>query len=216
MKLNRTKNQQIWLSSDLHFNHKNIIKYCDRNVYDYSLNDSISLDLSVEAMNEEIIRRHNSLVKEDDYYICGGDIGFGKDVEANVDLLDRMNGHKLICWGNHDHDIKWFIKREGKDILWTGDILELSTQVKNGKNLKKQNFFICHYPVLIWNQHHKGSIMIFGHTHHTLKDENYLSRKVFEIGLDGNNLFPYNIDDIYKQIKENEIKYIDHHNEETN
>ena len=52
----------IYVTSDTHFNHKNIIEYCNR---PYS---------SVEEMNKAIIDNWNSVVKDEDTEIPGTSI----------------------------------------------------------------------------------------------------------------------------------------------
>lgn len=54
----------IFVTSDTHFNHKNIIKYCNRPFKD------------VEEMNEAIINNWNNLVTNDDVIYHLGDFGF--------------------------------------------------------------------------------------------------------------------------------------------
>ena len=55
----------IYLSGDLHFNHSNIIKYCNRPFK------------NVEEMNRVIIDNWNALIKFDDTVYHLGDFAFG-------------------------------------------------------------------------------------------------------------------------------------------
>jgi calcineurin-like phosphoesterase family protein len=81
---------EIWVSSDHHFGHKNIIKYSDRPFTD---NDE---------MHQEMIDRHNAVVGPDDTWICVGDFAFMPDEQAN-EIISSMNGrHKILVVGNHD------------------------------------------------------------------------------------------------------------------
>lgn len=52
----------IWLSSDLHLFHDNIIKYCNRPYED------------ADKMNDDIVKRWNSLVGKDDVCVVVGDV----------------------------------------------------------------------------------------------------------------------------------------------
>ena len=54
-----------WVVSDTHFNHANIIQYCDRPFAD------------VEQMNKELIKRWNNTVAKDDIVYQLGDFAFG-------------------------------------------------------------------------------------------------------------------------------------------
>ena len=79
----------IYFIADTHFNHENIIKYCNRpfkNTY---------------KMNEYIIQKWNSVVKKDDTVYHLGDVGFGSLQEVKS-LVERLNGTKILIKGNHD------------------------------------------------------------------------------------------------------------------
>ena len=79
----------IYFTSDTHFGHSNVIKFCKR---PWS---------SVKAMDEGLIRRWNSVVRPKDTVYVLGDFAFtnSKDREA---ILNRLNGIKILIQGNHD------------------------------------------------------------------------------------------------------------------
>ena len=82
----------LWFSSDHHIFHKNIIEYGKRPFKD------------VEEMNEVLIERHNALVKPSDHWTCLGDFVMGRDNQGReLGILQRMNGHKRLILGIHDH-----------------------------------------------------------------------------------------------------------------
>ena len=66
----------IWFIADPHFDHKNIIKYCERPFN------------TVEEMNQTLIERWNSVVKKDDKVFCIG--GFFLFVKKKI-LLNMQN-----------------------------------------------------------------------------------------------------------------------------
>jgi len=80
----------IWLISDTHFNHENIIDYGKRPFQ------------IVAAMNATMIQRWNKAVKPDDTVFHLGDFAFGNSVHIKF-LLDRLPGRKILIRGNHDH-----------------------------------------------------------------------------------------------------------------
>lgn len=82
--------KQQFFTSDLHFGHTNIIKYCNR---PYS---------TVDEMNEALIANWNEVVPEEnaDVYILG-DLVMGKFAE-NIKLIKELNGRKWLVSGNHD------------------------------------------------------------------------------------------------------------------
>lgn len=82
----------IFFSSDHHFWHTNVIKYCSR-PYD-----------SVEAMNDDLIARWNAAVSPDDTVYYLGD--FSLSVRA-LPIVGKLNGTKILVPGNHDHAFPW-------------------------------------------------------------------------------------------------------------
>lgn len=85
----------IFLSSDMHFHHKNILTF--------KRNDETPLRVfaDVTHMNEYIVYRHNLVVGPKDKWYCLGDVTMGKN-EAALEILGRMNGEKILIKGNHD------------------------------------------------------------------------------------------------------------------
>src|SRR5258708_5235503 len=81
--------------SDPHFGHANIIKYCDR---PFS---------NTDEMDEFLIAQHNSVVKPNDHVTCLGDLTIARGGRVQQEkfkaLIRRLNGHKRLHLGNHDH-----------------------------------------------------------------------------------------------------------------
>jgi len=96
-------NPKIYVVSDTHFSHQNIIKYCDRPFKDE------------HHMNEVLIHKWNKVIKEDDVVIHLGDVGFGS-INKIMDDLRRLNGIKYLVPGNHDYG-KHLIKYETNEIF---------------------------------------------------------------------------------------------------
>jgi len=87
---------KVWLISDNHFNHQKIIEYCNRPFK------------TVEQMNEEMIKKWNSVVKEDDKIYHLGDFGFGSK-EQIANIVSKLNGRIFLILGNHDnHTPQWY------------------------------------------------------------------------------------------------------------
>lgn len=84
---------KIFVISDTHFNHKNIIEYTCRPFK------------TAEEMNEEMIKRWNNKVGKDDLVIHLGDFALGSKEEIK-ELKNRLNGIILLIKGNHDHQSK--------------------------------------------------------------------------------------------------------------
>lgn len=82
----------IYVASDTHFGHANIIRYCNRPFAD------------VEEMDKALVENWNSIVKPEDTVIHVGDFAFvRKDYSKLKDILDSLRGNKILIRGNHDY-----------------------------------------------------------------------------------------------------------------
>lgn len=85
-----TESYNVWGWSDIHFGHKNIIRYTNRPFGD------------VSEMNEALIENfHDTVKSENDIVIWNGDIGFMPEPKIN-EILDRLPGYFIHVYGNHD------------------------------------------------------------------------------------------------------------------
>lgn len=79
---------KVFLTSDTHFYHKNIITYCNRPFE------------TVEKMNETLISNWNKVVPIDGIVFHCGDFAFGGS-EVWHKILPRLNGQIHLILGNH-------------------------------------------------------------------------------------------------------------------
>jgi calcineurin-like phosphoesterase family protein len=79
----------LWLTSDLHLGHENIIRYCDRPFAD------------VAEMDAELVRRWNERVGPDDVVWVLGDVALGP-IQRSLSLVAELAGDKRLVSGNHD------------------------------------------------------------------------------------------------------------------
>lgn len=168
-----TKN--TWITSDNHYFHKNISKYCPES-RPFS---------SVSEMTEVLIERHNSLVKPTDDWYCLGDFSFG-NYEQTKSILERLNGRKYYIFGNHDKVMK--NNDIYKHFVWMKDYAEIK--------LNKKQICLFHFPISEWHRSHYGSYHFYGHLHS--KCERGRSK---DIGCDSNNLYPYNVEELLDRLK---------------
>ena len=98
--------KDIWLVSDTHFFHSNILKFTDDN------GEFIRGKLfdTVEQMNECMLENWNSVVKPGDKVYHLGDVMMGSKEEF-LKFWPKLHGSKRLIVGNHD-DIKWMAQQE--------------------------------------------------------------------------------------------------------
>lgn len=89
----------IWIISDTHFMHKNIIKYCNRPFK------------TVEEMDEVMISNWNQSIDKDDVVIHLGDFSLGSKIKRG-ELRSKLNGTIILILGSHDGS-KYRIAKDG-------------------------------------------------------------------------------------------------------
>lgn len=157
---------KIFYISDLHLCHKNIIKLCNRPYGD------------IEEMNEDLIRRWNEVVSENDEVRILGDVGFPKnneDVEEIISLVKRLNGKKILVVGNHDYKL-----------LQNEEFVRLFASIDNYMRVtdRDRNVILSHYPMEEWDGFYRDFIHLYGHVHNndvglkTLKNRYNVSLEV--------------------------------------
>jgi len=94
------KGRRVFVVSDTHFDHTNIIRYCNRpfRYPDRSPNRT--------AMNRALISNWNLAVSRNDIVYFVGDLRFGRHSRPPGYWLKRLNGRKIIIRGSHDGDIR--------------------------------------------------------------------------------------------------------------
>jgi len=214
MKIVLEKGQRLFFTSDTHYNHSNIC----RATTTWTDADSLTRDFkSLDHMNDTIVNNINELVGENDTLIHLGDWSFGgfDKIEEFRSRIVCKNIHLVL--GNHDHHIE----RNKDDIrsLFTSvsHYLELDVRCPSrlikGK-IEKFNFVLMHYPIASWNKMNEGVMHLHGHVH-LLPHQRIAQGKAMDVGVDGNNLYPLNMFEVYNLLKNRPVKKLslpkDHH-----
>ena len=148
----------IFFTSDNHFGHKSILKFCP----------NTRQGSTVEEMDELMIQKWNSQVSVNDTVYLLGDFSF-RNAEQTVQILLRLNGNKHIVLGNHD---KWP----------NGATKKMFFSINTYKEIKVagQKVILFHFPIVEWNSMHCGSFHLYGHVH-----GNYAhSGRAMDVGID--------------------------------
>jgi len=206
LKINKTKERNIFFISDPHWCHKNVIEYDNRPFR------TESGEPDIELMNKSLIDNWNSVVSKEDIVFLLGDVVFG-GVQKTTDILNQLNGEIHLIMGNHD---------SYKILSKTGRFKTISDKmnlyVKYDDSKKGQLFILDHFANLIWDKHHNGSIHLHGHSHGSLmrspidyiRDE-YYKRKVMDVGCVNIDYTPISFDEIMDIMDNKVIDTIDHH-----
>lgn len=178
----------IWFTSDQHFDHKNIITYCNRPHSD------------LWEMTEDIIERFNLDVKDSDTTYHLGDFCFNPN---NIKpILSRLRGRHILIAGNHD---RCFAKKAAVQRYVEYGFVEVH---RRGLFLDAHELFLSHYPVSFYheqyNPRYQQSIRAYpeyktlhGHVHDLWR----YKRNLVNVGVDQQYYAPVSLEDALQQLK---------------
>ena len=198
---------KVWVTSDIHHSHKNICRgVTNWRTQDGQIPINSTRDFqTIDEMNDVLVNNINSKVGQYDTLIMLGDISFGgfENIGKFLDRLVCKNIHLVL--GNHDHHIRNNRENIQDKFISVSDYL----QVK----IYDQDFVLSHYPFSSWNGLNKGVIHLHGHVHLSNKDKWGLGKRL-DVGVDGNDYYPYSLSEIVHMMDRRSIKSeidVDHH-----
>lgn len=183
-----TTQTKVFFTSDTHFGHSNIIKYCQRPFN------------SAEHMDEVLISNWNEVVSPQDIVFHLGDFCFGSDKEW-IKILQRLNGTKYLILGNHD------LKKIANSSQIQDYFADINMQMR--VVVDKQKMLLNHYPFLCFEGGYQNVWQLFGHVHSSkhstgLDKERlvHLFPTQYDVGVDNNNYRPVSFSQVSQIITE--------------
>lgn len=152
--LNQESGPRVWVWSDLHLFHRNIIRYSGRPFF------------NLEQMNEELLKTAERLVGKEDWLVFGGDLSFGS-MEDTRDWLAQLDCRKATLLGNHDVDRQEKVhgwESLGFEAVADVQAWDLKTPWEMQDGLRVQSLWLTHYP-LPASRIPAGVLNVHGHTH---------------------------------------------------
>ena len=152
-------------------------------------------------MNRDMIQKYNSVIEPNDTVLWVGDCFF-KNMNEAKQIMDELNGHKLLVRGNHDRG--------------TGSMAALGFDLVMDECFMKIAGRTCrvkHYPYLDAEPEecHKddrykdrrppkvpGEVLIHGHNHAKYKRYN----NMIHVGVDAHNFSPCLYSEVEKLVSE--------------
>jgi calcineurin-like phosphoesterase family protein len=170
---------KIYFTSDMHFGHEAILKYCNRPF------------ANVEEMNQKLIENWNKKVPEDGIVFNLGDFAWG-GYPFWKSIREQLNGKIILIKGNHDE----------KNLTQTGaqELFELVTyQMKI--QIEGRKIYLNHYPFLCYAGTYRDANGLeyeaFGHVHSgpgakgmDIERLSMLFPTQYDVGVDNNNYEP--------------------------
>lgn len=158
---------------------------------------------STEEMNEEIIDRHNAVVKPHDTVYFLGDVVINKKY---LELVKKMNGKKRFVRGNHDIFDDKFYREVGFEKIY-------------GVRVFVDNFILSHIPLHPDCITERFKVNVHGHLHgnrvmRAVKDETNIIGSLH----DGSNVYgtKLEVDPRYFSVCMEQINYTPLHFDEVN
>ena len=189
--LNIEDPDKLFLTSDSHYGHFNICKYCHRPFQSRS------------EMDQTLIKNWNVVVPEDGIVVHCGDfmLPHNEDIKEYNKYLNQLHGRVLLLRGNHDL----------ASLDWVSDKLiavrDQAMIVVDGVKI-----FAQHYPCAAFN----GDYHVYGHIH-TLADGScygidgdvtkVMRKNTYDVGVDQNGYTPvsyWQLCDIFRKKMNND------------
>lgn len=194
------ENVKVWFTSDTHFSHGNIIKYCNRpfltEADEKALADNggtwhrgawkgegsapwrITRE-AIDMMDNKMIDEINEVVGKNDVLWHLGDFSMFNRKDHDYygrckRFRDRIKCDEVnIVWGNHDNPCVRDLFNEAHNLV--------------GICVNGQNIALCHYALAIWDKNHRSSWHLYGHSHGQAEEwfnKNMPGRRAFDAGVD--------------------------------
>jgi calcineurin-like phosphoesterase family protein len=186
---------KVFFTSDTHWGHGNIIKFCDRPFKD------------VEEMNYKLIENWNKKVPQDGLVFHLGDFAWvGSDMWKNI--RQQLNGEIILIKGNHDQKN---MSSTAEQTLFKYSAWQMLIEVEGRKILLNHFPFLCYAGVY---RDPKGLVYsLFGHVHsgpgkkgediprliHTFPTQ-------YDVGVDNNDYEPISWYEVNEKIQKQLLK----------
>lgn len=231
---------KLFFTSDSHFGHGNILKYCARDRFltdadraaleanggswhdgTWKGSRSSSWKISpeaVEAMNDHLFDNINKMVGVDDELWHLGDFAFVYSKSRNKQDKERDYYNK--CREYRDR-----IKCRNVYLVWGNhderNIKDLFTRTYDQFCIYAggQDIVVNHYAMAVWDSSHRGAWQLYGHSHSGAEpwmDQHMPGRRSFDVGVDNANKLlgdyrPFSYAEVEKIMSTRKGFSMDHH-----
>lgn len=192
------------ICSDIHLNHKMIALYCPESrgkfikQIDTDINGKPVYEHYIDEMNEEIIAKWNSKVQPGDHVFILGDVAMGRIDKAPA-LIAQLNGDKTLICGNHD-----------RSLVKLAECADLFIDIRDYAFVSARSISVAmsHYPFASWDSQGNGAGMLHGHLHGA---PCMVKGRIKDVGIDTNDLYPYDFEEVLESLKLIPKPVYDHH-----
>jgi len=179
--------------SDLHFCHKNILKFNksgndEWRINGFRINDPTENFTDIKQYNEFLVEQWNLHTKDTDIVYILGDVGLGNPNEV-LSYLNQLHGFKYLVKGNHDYKLLNLIK-EG---MFSNKISYLADSIIK-LDIENKTFILSHYPIMDFEGENRGYIHLYGHIHNMYALNRQMEdQKIFNESFYEKAVYTYNV-----------------------
>ena len=190
--LMKLEGSRVWFTSDTHYAHANICRATSK----WPADETRSFE-SLDAMNQALVDGINLSVPRDGILFHLGDWSFAGQ-EKIGQFRERLNVREIhLILGNHDHHLA-----KGRELQHFASVSPYLEITVDG-----QEIVLFHYGCRVWNASHKGSWLLYGHSHGSLPPHG----RSMDVGVDTNVYRPYSFQDVRLMLADREMPIVDHH-----
>lgn len=192
----------VWIISDLHILHKNILRHQPKRIEVMGLKN----EEDIKTHDKWIIDMWLKTVKRNDHVYVLGDMILSSQ-QNSIYVLHKLKstGCKIhLIVGNHDKSTQKMF-----NMFDSIDLIKIVDFKKNVFPFLEEDFTVvmCHYPMVTWPRKAHGAMHLFGHIHANAPHIDFGVTKgdlMLNVGLDASmaNYSLINLKDIYKWYKE--------------
>ena len=190
---------KVFFTSDTHFTHANIIRFCSRPFK------------NVEEMDETMIANWNRVVSENDIVFHLGDFCMGGSSKW-TNVLNRLNGKIYLIIGNHDmKNLKQSCSDRFEKVA-----MQMYIEVD------KQKIYLNHCPFLCYGGAYRDTWQLFGHVHTNKNNTGIDAPRLkmlfptqYDVGVDNNNFTPVSFEQV-KAIIQKQVEQFNKNNRNGN
>ena len=176
--------EKTFITSDNHFFHKAIMKFCSESRMHHT---------NIDELNAAMVTQWNSQVSDKDNVYCTGDFSLG-NANKTAEILPQLNGKLHLIRGNHDH---WVDKNSNKQ-YWR------SINQYYMLRYHKLKFVLFHFPIHDWECMAHGAYHLYGHVHGRPTG---IEGRCMDVGIDTRtDLGLYELDEIIELLKDKPIR----------
>ena len=162
-----------WVLSDIHFGHKNVLKYSGRPFG------------TIEEMNDAVMQNIKDVIAPESHLLVMGDCAMMPGIELSNDFFGSLDCTTWLVMGNHDLTGTGHLRIEGFDQI-------APMMIMNGD----PQLLMTHYPICCVTV--PNTINVHGHEH---QNNAHTSRHI-NVSVDQIDFAPVRLRDIYELAKQ--------------